>query len=750
MLNLNRNQKGLALLVTVLMSGVVILGLTMRMGSSQKSQLQDQRGENTAVASQIRAWEASEVIKSYLSAHSDPSTLQVGALNISGLDGVTANIVSNSLVSGNRRLVFEIKASGNGGSSTVLESVYQIGSGGSTPVTGLKNVIQFKGSTVFTAGVTFTGVTNQTINVDGNITFDDGANLNGNSVYATGDISLTGGINVSSMFSEKNINITNCTVNGNPDYIKAIGNIYIDSCGINSNLIQSNGTTYLGATGIHNTIKSNGNLTLIGGTSTFVSTNGTTNIGSGGGNYGTLKSKGSVTQTGNILGSVFTDNSYSISNGSISNISAGNNINLSQWNLNPNSVISGGNINLSNTGQNINTLQAKGNLSNVSNGNINGTIGGSKISVPVATNVNIVAGFDPTPPLVDTAITLLQPASNSNPKIDVNDFIGQANYIFEYESGNIRVTTQNLDGFVDGQKYYLLSGNSPSGQLCPNGDIRSNCIIGEGFKCPDDSLSWGCTSDNTWVTYYACAGGTMGTSWNSCNLGYQNGGTINDVLCPTSTYNSSSCKTIGRQYGYATSNHITYNSGTFNISDENSSKVTLAPGVMFFKGNVDLSNTRVDNTILSTGNITSKSEDIITNASNNVNFANTCQTSYAKPKNLCDVSTRKAPDLGNVALMSGSYNGTVFSGGVIDVRNGKIGGTIIAGDVIKGGGGAVIKGYMVSAKQGTSSKNIFEGGITVDLTGMEASFNASNVPVVIGSTNGGGTAGISIFWSRYK
>ena len=126
MYNFPKQQKGMALLISVLVAGVAILGITARVGSSQNSQIFVQRAYNTSVSSQIRAWEASEVVRTYIKGVADPTTIKPGKLVITGVNGIAANVVSNNLVNGNQRIVVDINASLTDSSSTTVQVVYQV------------------------------------------------------------------------------------------------------------------------------------------------------------------------------------------------------------------------------------------------------------------------------------------------------------------------------------------------------------------------------------------------------------------------------------------------------------------------------------------------------------------------------------------------------------------------------------------------------------------------------------------------
>lgn len=330
-------------------------------------------------------------------------------------------------------------------------------------------------------------------------------------------------------------------------------------------------------------------------------------------------------------------------------------------------------------------------------------------SIQSAKTTNCVSGAKVVAQVPTSELTPLTGIKVTKTKVDANDYKASANYVFEYENGKRKVTVKNINGLTDGV-YYLgnygwLNNRGNYDYLCAAVDANNNCTS------PVTPTS---------ATRTICQG--------------------NSTSNPCFDYNASS--------------------STWKVSG-----VNLAPGVLWFKGNLDMSNGEYYNTVVASGNImTSGSHKLY--ALNYAGYAVVCANTFKKsttsdfaglyPTNFCDISAKKmkANALGNIAYLSGSYTGTTFSGGQINIAaSSEIFGSVLAGDQVITGGSTTIHGYVNSAGQGSSTTNNWGGSTTIDLRDLPDTFVPGEVPSGEGSTpctqdcSSGGS--VNVTWTRY-
>lgn len=293
----------------------------------------------------------------------------------------------------------------------------------------------------------------------------------------------------------------------------------------------------------------------------------------------------------------------------------------------------------------------------------------------------------------------LNPISVARIKIDANDYKSSANYIFEYVNNKMRVTVSGINGVTDGV-YYLG------------------------------------------------------------RYGYQNDRGYNDFLCTTTDANGN-CTTPASPVnvktlceGQSTSNGcITYSNGKWTVSGK-----SLAPGVLWFDGALEMSNGRYYNTVIATGNITTSGDHKLWSL-NYAGYNIVCNNDYPSgykttdfanmyPTAFCDKTAGrlKSNALGNVAYLSGLFTGSAFSGGVISLgASSEVFGSIMAGDTFLTTGSSTVHGYITAAGQGNSRNNAWEGSTTIDLTNAPSTYG-STVPSPGNSGSGTATA---VKWVRH-
>jgi hypothetical protein len=241
---------------------------------------------------------------------------------------------------------------------------------------------------------------------------------------------------------------------------------------------------------------------------------------------------------------------------------------------------------------------------------------------------------------------------------------------------------------------------------------------------------------------------------------YDSGGT-NDYLVTSNTQPSTSnAYKIGN--GYSPYNaDINYSGGQWTLEGNAGSTSDIAPGVLWFSGNVDVADGTYYNSIIATGNITTSGSSQVYA----VNYAggttppkNVCtNTGYTtggffgfgatiiNPSNFCgtsSTSTFNPASVGNIALLAG---------GDVDLRSSNaVYGDVIAGDVITTSGSSTIYGYLTSAGM-TGGTNSFGSSTTVNVSNLPPTFTPT-VPATWSSqapasaSSGGSLVLKSLYW----
>ncbi|MBU2738269.1 beta strand repeat-containing protein [Acidithiobacillus concretivorus] len=472
-----------------------------------------------------------------------------------------------------------------------------------------------------------------------------------------------------------------------------------------------------------------GSINLIGGSNSSLSTKGT--LGSSGSfsGFNTIISTQSMTLSGSSgSGNLFSDQSITITGSgnygslkSLENVTIGGSVNaqIIQTNgtttLNSSSKVStitsigdvtlqsGTSVsnlstqaNVSATNATVGTANVQGNYSESSNGSAaSGDVGGS-ISFP-SSNLNV--NLTHTPGL-QVPITPLTAATLSSPAVNAVAMKSLANYAF----------TPPPSDSVNGISATVLVNNVNG---IPNG------------------------------TYYL----------------YDSGGT-NDYLVTSNTQPSTFINAYKIGNGYSAYNSdINYSNGTWKLEGNTGSTSDIAPGVLWFSGNVNVADGTYFNSIIATGNITTAGQSRVYA----VNYAggttppeNVCtNTGYStggvlgigattiNPSNFCgtsSTSTFNPASVGNIALLAG---GDVSLGASIVVY-----GDVIAGDVINTSGSTTIYGYLTSAGM-DSGTNSFGASTTVNVQNLPSTFTATVPPTWSSTAPASSTASSLVLRSLY-
>ncbi|MBE7563940.1 hypothetical protein H7F10_13550 [Acidithiobacillus sp. HP-6] len=451
--------------------------------------------------------------------------------------------------------------------------------------------------------------------------------------------------------------------------------------GSNSSLSTSGNLTSSGSFTGFNTIISTKSMNLSGssGAGNLFSDQSITITGSG--NYGSLKSLQNVTIGGSVNAQIIQTNGTTTLNSSskVSTITSIGDVTLQSGTAVSNLSTQ---ANVSATNATVGIANVQGDYSESSNGSAASGNAGGLITFPSSNhNVNLTH----TPGL-QVPITPLTAATLSSPTVNAAAMKSLANYAFTLPpSGSAAgiiatVVVQNVNGIPSGT-YYLYDGPSNS--------------------------------------------------------------TYNDYLV---TSNSSSFPSPLYKIGSGYSDYnpdITYNNGTWTLAGNSGSTSDIAPGVLWFSGNVKVADGTYYNSIIATGNITTAGSSQVYA----VNYAggttppqNVCSnTGYStggilgigattiNPSNFCgtsSTSTFNPASIGNIALLAG---GDITLG-----SSNAIYGDVIAGDVINTSGSTTIFGYLTSAGM-AGGTNSFGASTTINVQNLPSTFTPT-VPVTWSNT----------------
>lgn len=311
-----------------------------------------------------------------------------------------------------------------------------------------------------------------------------------------------------------------------------------------------------------------------------------------------------------------------------------------------------------------------------------GTWWGSFDSIQSAKTTNCQSSSKIVLSVPTSELTTLTPITVTRNKIDANDYKDAANYTFEAVGGKRKVTVKNVNGLSNGV-YYL--GNFPYANgrgyqdfLCQEVDSSNNCTIPATPVAGTRTICQGNSTSNACVSYAP-------------------------------------------------------NTNTWSVAGKN-----LAPGVLWFQGNVDMGSGEYYNSTFASGNISTSGSHRLY-ALNYAGYATVCTNAFKKntasdfaglyPTNFCDVSAgkMKSSSTGNIAYLAGIYTGSVFSGGTINIgASSEVFGSVVAGNQLLTGGSTTIHGYVSSAGQGTATSSSWGDSTTIDLTGLPDTFDPGN------------------------
>ncbi|MED5606655.1 MULTISPECIES: polymer-forming cytoskeletal protein [unclassified Pseudomonas] len=266
------------------------------------------------------------------------------------------------------------------------------------------------------------------------------------------------------------------------------------------------------------------------------------------------------------------------------------------------------------------------------------------------------------------------------PTVDAYTLKAGANYVFEFAAGQRRVTVRNVNGLADGE--YFLGNYSHDGRgwrdfLCLQVDTSANCLD----PAPADRRQ-----ARTICQGHASEQGCL--SYDSRNRKWTLAGK------------------------------------------------SLAPGVLWFEGDLHISNGNYHNSFLSTRSISTGGQ-VVVSAVNYSDFKFICSIQYPHidftglyPSNLCDMAKDKlkSNSIGNIGLLAGGVVDGQLQGGDITLGSqSEINGSVIAGNRLSATGDSKIRGYITAAGWGEGSSD-FLNDLELDLANLPPDYRPEDIP----------------------
>ncbi|WP_374666130.1 hypothetical protein [Acinetobacter sp.] len=541
-----------------------------------------------------------------------------------------------------------------------------------------------------------------------------------------GNLDANGGINFSNAGDRAVVNVsgnfnTNSGLSGIKE-LKVLGDVNIGGGGI---------------TGLEN-IYANGNVTL-----------------KASGNASLVSAKGTVTTSGGVsVGDIYADQNVEIgSSGTINSIDT------------KESIFAGGGglIKVATAGKNID-IKSKSITTALANSKINRSGGGEYLTYATSGDVFTcgsknwnaftllkAVSFTKCPDTPEKMLKIsagtkvafpkgaLATVTMSKPIVNAFTYEEQANYIFSVdENKKIKVKVRNIkskDGKTDySGDYYLAKirtgsadygsykGQIREGYLCK--ELQQNDLEFCKYDKKETVVNWNTTVE--YVPYYTLK-----------------------FIHPEADQNS------GWKW-------VDYNqqNNTWNLVNSSSLSPSIAPGVLFFRGNLVVDKGNYINTLIASENIRYGGSTEL-RAPNYSKIELVCNTVFGMPSNLCSTSAAFTPNgIGNIALLAGSCmdaaspdkcSSTYVGGNITLVGQATIEGNVIAGNKLDTGGSSSIKGSILAAALGKDTGSKLGGSTTIDFNGTTDEQTTITLP----SENNKGTGGeqvahgVKVKWARY-
>lgn len=695
-------QAGVATILVILMIGVGVVAVSVGTLHTLRNTQERQLASHAQVNAQAGAWAAVEAVRLFLGTL---SAAQLAGLDknlpwvIEGVDGLTQSATIKDVVvpvapSVQYRIKAEVSAVAVAGqSSSTVEVVYAV-----TPNVGPQNfvlngVLDFYNDLNVGGGITMNVPGKANFNVDGDFTATS-VGIAGNSL---GTLRVTGDIVLGSAVDAAEIYGRNITLQGAAAVKKAyaFGTPIAEGGALppaNPTDAQKKAATCCG------------NISMVGGTSAVaLYANGDVRLGSSVG-VPIVDARGNVFSEGG-----------GAAHGAIR---AGKNIEVMQG-TSATKLDSLGNITLAGS-FGVPIANALGNIQCNGNGwkeypslNAGGTITGCNTNNPGFNHPNLSPPPSfPLMPKIDS-VKLVQPM------VDAWTLQSAANYAFDFDGTDLKVTIANINGITNGTYYVKRKdANNPREYIC------------------------------TALTNGLCAGSTI-------------------TLCN----------------GFSANNACFNATKTAGVTQLEINGKSLPPGVVWVKGNLVVASGRYYNTFIATGSISTQGSTVTyalnyaagyrdnptstTGTTKNAVCKNEFASSFKTndfatlyPTNYCAADGKYTPNaLGNIGFLAGGFDPTDplnattktrYFGGLIKLGSSNtIHGIIVAGDLLETGGQTLVYGYISAAGLRLSnSDNILNGSTTVDVMNLPEGYKPDEIPDMSGG-GAGTTAESKVLWTRY-
>lgn len=618
---------------------------------------------------------------------------------LAGLDGETLATLGGELaITGVDNLQAEIAGPviENAGAYQIPVSITGIAASGSAAQTTSTLVVTFEVEPGSSGSQALLGDINiySDLNVSGNITVKGGENVVMN---VDGEVNLSGSVSgVQTIQATGDINISSGI---SVERIHSNGNVTL-SGSANVDVITAMGDVTLSGGTKAGTIRANGDVLLSGGSSsaTSIESQGNVTLSGGSARADTVLAEGYVSWTSSASASEIKSNSWVQYNGgpNAAIYALGD---VTMTGAGAGSVTSQGNVSI--TYGTLSRVDASGSLTSTG-GNVSaGTIGGSK-SCPSWNNcpgVKVVSGH--TAEISPITVTAVTEYSSEQPTVDAYALKSQANLIFEINQDGLRtVTVKNYNGIAPGT-YFL-------------GDYKNG-----GYKD------------------YLCTEVTAGKN------------------------NTATCTSPATPYKTICKGYSTYN-GCVSYSSKDSkwtlAGVGFAPGVLWFEGSLAVTNGTYFNTMVATGNINTSGSTTLYAVNyagqspicNNQFEGTTISSLFAdySPQAFCSNGVFTSQPIGNVALMAGSYSGSDYVGGDINLgASNDVYGSVVAGNLLTTGGSTKVHGSVTVAALRTPGSTVWSGSTLLDFTNLPEGYDPDQMPCTDDCEASEST--VKYLWGRY-
>lgn len=740
------NDRGVATILIIVMLGLVVTAAALGSFHALSGAQQRQLTVHSTAPAQATAWRGVQLVRRYLEAVDGQAIANWGRegapLAIGGDLGITARITEVVEVPGSALVgpyyrvtaqVTGIAARGTAAQSmSAVEVVYRVvpGDGGGTAPApggggGVIHAMDIHRNLDLSGSINFKGPDNAVINVDGNARLDNASITGIDTLRATGDVSIGSNIQVGSVHANGDVELSGSAGVGE---IRSRGDVTVRG-GSNPLTVRANGRVHFSG-GKGSVVESRGGVRVSGGgvSITSVATQGDVDW-SGSGQAGTLHANGNITYAGAKNGGSPTLRSrgeLTVTGAGAGLAHANGRVRGTGWGE-LDTIASRGDVTLAGS-VSAGSIRATGNARMEGSGDVGRIDGQGGLYVGGWQSVSGVIGGR------------LEKAQRYNNNVRVTERPGHAVTVEEVATVSIpEVPEVQMPAFsID---VYPL--RAAANYVFEYVDNRIQVQVSQVSGIPD----------GTYV------------------LGEHHGGR-KDWLCRPQDLDNGVCRqTVGTIcQGYSAHNAcFAYKRGKWSING-----TSMARGVAWFDGDLEVGTGTYVNTFLATGNInTSGSHRTL--APNYAGHAAVCRnaapagtrlsvnSNFAElvPTNLCDLGKREmtGEPLGNIAYLAGGLRpGGGFVGGDIDLgASTRADGAVMAGNLLRTGGSTTINGRIVSAAQRASAgEEVRMGGsTTMDLgSGSDDYDPGVAIPCMVDCEPEGPPEAAegnvaSVYWSRY-